>query len=983
MIKKITSLAPLLLLLPAVLLLLHALAAGNIVTLPHYSEYYLEALEVQVDELRIGLFSHPILAKSFLITQTIAAGHLALPDWQSWAVFAAMVAGLSFITTALTGVRGQWFYLVLSAMGALLFTAQFQFLYQQASFGSFAHILIPGLVLVLVLGVQQFFYERSFGFRWMLVGLPILIAGWYYLFGWDPTPQAPARFLALGVGSLVISTLLFAAYSGADLLLAVYRVLTHTESRTPTKNVGLNLSVFTTLFVLNTVLAFAKSRNYEVGILVMGPELVLLLNAIAGYWALQQKETLLSTVIGVWSNARFLHLGWAVSSIAFVAWVHISANDSLQRLLSDGITVLQLTATILTAAYVFVNFGGLFGQLPNLYKVVYKPTRMPVWIIWLVVGLAGFAFFKAESNNPWDQYIAGKYAGQGLVAASLGDNGTAAEFFRVANREDFKSQLGMLGFAITTGANGDAAKAMDILEKGLEHQASPQAYLMLAQAYRDANRPQDYLVATYGGRFDFPDDWRFSNNLALYYAEKRIVDSVQHYISLATQQAGSNAVITANLLSLQAKSMKEGLADANPFPDDMACQNNLLATANTRGKTVDNHSLLAYEQDSTMNQLSFSYLYNYGVNRLLSSDTVMGPILDFFALSPNPRELMQALREVRALGYQKLGLNAKALRLMHSMSEGGVVEDYRAQYGRTLLASGAGAGAAPMLQQAAMDNQHTDRLLFAELNAFTGDLRSAAALLRGYPLGKPLEAGNPILPDHVMEAWTATPAMLPELSQGGKVAFLMYRANELDASKQLTMASGLSDPAMKVLALASITGNLQGQDQLAAINLVNSTLQQDKLPAVIVAKVHSMWLSALAQQPALLQKTLASSPAPKAKLVVNTMGNNGASAMSRLAELTPLNEAVLARAVEELNSAKQQEAAYDLLLRYLEYIPEGHPLIDRLYVLQCYRLKVGSFALSYMKRLKAQLTAAQWQQLVQEMQAISPAFDGTIPEEVQ
>lgn len=981
-IKRLVSNTSLLWLLPALVLLLVTSWQTSEVAVPVYPEYYLEAVEAQVDYVQGVLFQYPVMAQSFLITQNMAAGALHFPDWQSWAVFGIMILAFSFIIPAFIGSRTQWFYLQVSVLAVVLYLMGFNLLFQKFLFGPYAHILVPAVVVGIIYLGRQYASEWSFMRRWAIGGLPVVLVALVYLFVWDGSPLAPARFLAFGSGGLVIMALGFFAFTGADLLLAVYKLLTKSETRTPTRNVGINLLVFMVMLFLNMLLAYADSRSYGFTALYLPPYVVQVLTTVVGFWVMQDKEHGYESVLGSYATVgKWLYLGWAGASLSLMAWATASANDSLSNLLNDGIMLMQMSFTVMTGVYLFVNFGGLFSQLPNLYQVVFKPTRMPIWAIWFGMVLAGFTFVKSHNDVALEQYTASKFIGQAWVASAMGEDAMAAEFFGVAQREDITSTLATLGHAICTANTGKHADAIKTLEQSLNYQHSPQAYLMLAQEYKDAFRTSEYVAVLYLGKQDYPNDWRFSNNLALHFANNKNIDSLNKYITLASKQAGAHPVLTANETAYAARGLKAAQQNADLYSQDMACQNNLLAVSNVKSAPLAEHQMLDYGKDSSLNQLSFSYLYNYTINRALAFDTVGNTIIKFYSRTPNPRELMQGLRTARDLGFMKMGLRDAAVRNLHVVTEGGTQETYRGLYGLALLQAGAPSQSTlPMLETLGMENRHNEKVLLAELYALEGNFSAATSLIKFMPRNEPINAGHPIQVDHLLEAWTATPAQFSTLTQSGKVAFLAYRAKELPKEQLMALASSVPDYSLRYMAYACIAPLLTEQEQVQVINLAQTLASQEQLKKDWTAICHERWTSTLVSKPDLAQRFLKNSSAEHVKLFVNLQAQKADARVAGLLRLQPFQELVVAQAVSQYNQSKQPEAAYNAIQAYLEYVPEGTPLIDRLFVLQCFKNKTRVFAGKVMRRIEADQGAAALASIKQEILAIDPNYDGTIPD---
>lgn len=973
--------------------------------MPIYAEYYLDAIAVQADQFRLALFDYPVMAKSYLITQTMSAGVVRLPIWASWFSLGFIVLGFSLVNAALAYTKGVGQYVMLGVLALAIFGLKLPFLFGASTLGQYTFMIALVVCTLAVYVVHNWLEEASFIRRWILLGLPMILAAVWYVIKFDGTEVAAAKVLATGGTTFFFTTVGFLLISAPGLVVWVYKLLTKSPVNSPTKNVSLNLTVFVLIYCVNLLLSLASNRwGFHIGITVFGPTFLFPVTVVAGWFGMQIGERLyMDSSDSFLVMGRWLYTGLAMVSIAFWGWAFATNNDSLIRLLNDVLLVSQLAFCLMYLAYIYINFGGLFGQMSNLYKVLYKPVRMPYWVIWLGVIFGMFAYVKATFNVPVLQYYSALLNAQAMVAYHQNDLGTASDLFQLAAQEDVEAQLSMFGKAAVAASKYDHIRATEILIDGLEYKGSPQAYLMLAQQYQDANRPKDQVATLYVAREFFPDHWSFCNNLALFYHQHQGTvassDSVKKYLLLAKKMAPSNPVLVANELALEAQTTKVNLRTAteNGPSQDMPYLNNLLAVANAQGTALSQDNVLDYAADSTLHQLSFSYLYNYGINRVLADDTAAATIVKFYSKTPNAREFMKALNEAKAISYIRTGLRAKALMTLRALSNGGQEAEFAYLYGQALAMSGSVFAAMPNIQSQAMGSDMSGgansreaiainmpaRLLYAELSAIAGQTRQADALMK---LINPtdLDLVLPVQPGHVSEAIAFDQkgsTNYAELTVGGRIAMLAYFRTKYADDVLTQIASGISEPNLRLLAYALIYPGLRPETQQAILALAVAISNKEQLDPKMSNAIWPLWVKALAGNPDGINQLKPKAIDDHAKSLMAWGGfgiSKGTKTSQRIHQAWPLDRAILTKAIDNLNAETKRDLAYDLILNYLEFEPNPPMWASRVYITQCFKLRLRSFAADQLRTYKAKATGAEWAQLVTELKALDPAYDGTI-----
>lgn len=421
---------------------------------------------------------------------------------------------------------------------------------------------------------------------------------------------------------LLIASILYLILNSTDVYQTLVTLLTREENNTQS---WLHFTLFSLLYMSNFLLLYLKNAGQLVlDIIYINPFIVQALTTILGFWALEKKTELLSG-----DDVKTTGVSGTFVSLASLFGLTCTlaaglANDLMLEVLEDAICLINFGMGLSFFFYVLINYFQLMGMGLRVHLVLFKPRYMPVFGI-PVFGLGAVVLFQMNIGYfTFQQSLGAKEILLADHARQRGDAFEAENHLRLALGYDYRTPRSNLSLAGLYLEEGNPAKAFAFAEASMDKNPSPEAYLTMAQIYREKKSNLEEILQLREGLTSFPGDGRMMNNLGMAFHETIMKDSALHYFSQSAQQSVSANAGKANLgfFFLANKLGKEGLprksADSENLEDWAQLNNNLVFANVAREKAsniADLHRIFAGIPESMQPFILYHALQNQAITK--------------------------------------------------------------------------------------------------------------------------------------------------------------------------------------------------------------------------------------------------------------------------------------------------------------------------------------------------------------------------------
>ncbi|MBX2968145.1 MAG: hypothetical protein KF803_02140 [Cyclobacteriaceae bacterium] len=440
-----------------------------------------------------------------------------------------------------------------------------------------------------------------------------------------------------------------------------------TSTGTATSKSLRHFSIISVVYMVNLVLAYMHEKKLiEWDFIYINFFLLLTLSAILGVWGLRHRENLYESMLPFNPSGAYLII--ILGCITFLTGGLLvgNHNDPAIKIIRDVIIFSHIGYGGIFLIYIVSNFMVMMADNLNVWKVLYKPTRMP-YFTFRFAGLIATMAFVFYSN--WKEYA---YNGMSGFYNHLGDLYVLLD--REALAEAYYQQGRAYGFQ-----NNRSNYVLAQLEVSKNNVKKAYNHYQLA----NGNRPTEYSLANEGNLFlaerrtfesiasfskalsKFPNSGPLENNLGFAYSKIHKLDSALFFFDAARNNKQSKEAAEANVFALIGKEYLPVQSDSLLQQFNSTSQltiGNALAVASLQRQTftymVDP---LAQKQ---LDIASATLLNNYLVHNLKKIDTTTLRQVENIIMDSVNLDYQEALKATLAQAYYHQHNVRKALSIM-------------------------------------------------------------------------------------------------------------------------------------------------------------------------------------------------------------------------------------------------------------------------------------------------------------------------------
>lgn len=925
-----------------------------------------KTVQTSVDSFMHNLVNYNININTFLINEKFEAGPIEVNPLSSYLFLLMVTLGFILLLTAVTYLDIFWFGLGLAFFLVFLATMKTELL---SIFGMQNRTTLV-IAIFTFLGVSYYF--QSFKPDTALIRRFLIFAVLIFLYAVviaiGSSEENPFLYLAnFSTPVPIIISILFMALVGYDLIFVFLYLVTGSRS-VNSKGRLMNFVVISLLYLFNLFAALSEKLGiWDLDIIFINPFFIYLLSSICGLWVFRQK--LKSTpAMSFRPSGALYYLACLIISNAVIALAFITGNDPMVDMFEYFIIYTHLAFGLIFFFYVLINFGDFFSKNVSIYKVVYKPTRSPYFIMQGISFVIILALFLNANRFPYELGMSGYYNLLGDVFAYQGEETLAEGYYMEGRDYAFQNHRSNYSLALLALKKGDQKTAQLYLTRSLIRTPSDYAYAQLSDLYDESNMYFPSVFMLQDGMNDFPENGYLANNLGLKMQESRSLDSAFIYLNMATSDDKTEKVAAVNILSFltinNLYTEADSLAESFSFDNDLAYQNNLLITNKNRGSVYNKPFLSASFKDSLISSVGFPYIYNYGLKNIrVPSDSVIQLINKLSKIKEN-QDLSKHLDLIKALNMWYTGSKFDAIRLLDLLKNS---SDQTSPYfskvlGMLFFKQREFVDAARYLQEAHQNTDQEAMLFLSIANLETGNYGQAINILNQLKDSE-LEDIQLIANNLLMVLAAEEPGS--NWDDALKYQFLYYHFEDLSPAKRLEIFNEIEASGIKTLAGARIiesfleTGSLSDAEKVFE-ELPESESKKDYVSGEMNLQKLKLWsikeqwdkisklspdifLNDYAKQDAILYQAKA--------LSVLGDSSKAEDLYQKGLKQNPFNEYLNLFAAEFYLNKGNNDMAYEILVTGLELHPNSVPLF-KAYIKLAYKMNLIAFAEDAIQRLK-------------------------------
>lgn len=632
----------------------------------------LEDVPVVLDAFRQGIFNVPVEAFNYIVTERFVATDMAVNLTASYLFLGLLVTGILIGLVVLTYLSRFWYAAGMTVFMILLVGFRLEML---ALFGQTSRNTFISLV-ALYGGLSYYFHAfrthtplsvRLLSFV-VLTGLVALVmAG-------TATVSYPALHLSnYGILVPLVIGMAFTFLIAAEIPYAFLYLVT--RSNTPgSRNSLLHFSVACAIYLFNLLVIYLKNAGIvDLDLLYLSPYLLYLLSAVLGVWGHRTRRPLYEGILPHQPYGALLYTALAIIGTATFGYLFATANDPLLEVLEDVVVFSHLAMGVMFFLYVVFNFGDLLQQNLKVYKVVYKPTRMPYFMARATALLMAAGFFLYANLVPYQQALGGYYNGLGDLSTATKDYFLAEQYYKMGLEYSLNNHKSSYALGSLARLQNDPIATEYYFRQATLKNPRPYDYANLGSLQMGGDHFFEALFTLKEGVRKFPKSGELYNNLALLYNRTSLADSAFLFFDLSRAFADRPEVAESNLLAFWAKNAGIGNLDSllakTPQHKYLPFLSNRTVLQNQAGSKARKELRPSLLADAILNRNTFAYLFNQAVGQAQQPDTTLPR--RYLALEQQPANGLYAedLAFARACYEFRYGNRAAAIETLKNLTK--------------------------------------------------------------------------------------------------------------------------------------------------------------------------------------------------------------------------------------------------------------------------------------------------------------------------
>ncbi|GIV36707.1 MAG: hypothetical protein KatS3mg032_1086 [Cyclobacteriaceae bacterium] len=822
-----------------------AVAAGSVYLIAGYLkgpssvmhwqlDYAQHATEARVAAFESGGFQFMVPAEVYLTFSFFRGSDINPPVTAAGIFTTGLVLGVVVLLTLITTLPRFWFFAGMALFIAFMVSLRLEVLYLFSIYGR----TVPVIILMVCVLVAFYFnvlrphtpWLIRFGTFLLLAAITAIVTN---LFSGVPHPVF--HLAVTGYWPALIITLIF-VLTVAHEIPALFAYLS-SRAASGRKN-ALHFTLLWGLYIaLLLLLYFDETGIYPLNMPRFPVYLLLITSALLGYWGFRQRRHLYAHIFSFVPAGALFYTALAAVGLFTTGFLTNAYNDAALKVLREWVLFCHLGYGIIFFTYVVSNFMVMMAQNLPVYRVLYKPSRMP-YFTFRLAGLIATLAFVFYMN--WKEYVyhamGGYYNNLGDLHELLGKPAFAEAFYQQVRSYAFQNNRANYQLGIKETERHNREEAAHLFELANARRPTPYSYINAGNLFTRTGSWFE-AIRLYRKGFEKFHDPHLALNLGYAYARVHKTDSAIFFTEEARKFPKTKALAESNFLALIGQEYIPVQADsvAATLEPSVVLQANTLALAVQRRQQT---SLKTPDvlPNNALDVPAATLLHNYLLSKLGRTDLAFMEKVQQAATDSVNADYSEALKAALAYArYYSLNVT-EAFNLITEVSFVSIAHEGRYHYLLGLWATEQGAHELAM--------HHFERAAEAGYKDAAQYLTIASALA-GYSdkakqnAARLLQAPDSVwrtMGTRIINLLTAEPARLT--ADDDLYLFCIYRLSADDNRIFETIFNRFTDDNYRALALVFMSnrqlrvGNLSAAlNYSGKINTLNVTDEEVKRKA--------------------------------------------------------------------------------------------------------------------------------------------------------
>lgn len=414
-----------------------------------------KTIETTVHSFRLGPFELAIPAENYVIFDYLQGSDIEHNILASYIFLGVLMFSVMVLLSIITILERFWYLAGMSLFILFVVSLRIDVLHV---FG-WGGIVVPAVILLLFVALS--FYFKSIrpqtGFSFRIISFSLLsIVAWIIILRYSQIPFPTLHLAVTAYIPALIVSILFIVMVAHEILVSFVYITSQGGSK--------SLRHFSVISAIYMVYVFITCLH-EIGALqwdfiYIDLYLLLTISAILGLWGFKLRAPLYDNILPFSPFGAFFFI--ALGSICFITLSQLlgNANDAALKVVRDLIIFSHTGFGIVFLLYIISNFMVMMAENLAVYKVLYKPSRMPYFTFRLAGVIATLAFVFVSH---WRDYVGHSAAGFYNYVADLhmmqGNETFARGFYERSRVHAFQNHRANYALAMIKALRFDFAEA--------------------------------------------------------------------------------------------------------------------------------------------------------------------------------------------------------------------------------------------------------------------------------------------------------------------------------------------------------------------------------------------------------------------------------------------------------------------------------------------------------------------------------------------
>jgi hypothetical protein len=754
-------------------------------------------VETTVHSFRLGPFDLNVPAESYVIYEYMQGGNVEHNFVASYFFLIVIVIAAVVILSIITTLDGFWYFGGMSLFILFVVSMRLDILYLFDLKG----ILVPAFVIAVFIAVSYFFksIRPQTNFVARLITFLAMAGGLAVVISYSTSIVLPFLHLAITAytAGLVLS-IIFIVMVSHEIMAGFLYVANQGGSKSLRH--FLIVSVIYIANLLITALHIVGYINWD--FIYVNPFLLLTISAVLGIWGFRHRENLFENIFPFAPFGGYFYIALATICFVTLAQLNGNANDAALKVVGD-ITIFTHTAFgIVFIMYVFSNFMAMMSEEMSVYKVLYRPNRMPYFTFRLAGIIVALAFMFVSY---WRDYVAASFSGFYTYAADLyvlqGNDEFGMAFYDRGQKNAYQNHRSNYALGMMKAARFDLEEAEVRFVQASGKNPSDYSLVNRGNLYL---WNQDYFgaIKTFRQVMEKKSSPALFNNLGFAYSQVHNLDSALYFFSKARGNELTKNTAEGNFFAMSAMELIPMKVDSlvRYFNSkDPGVLSNALASATLYRQDFDVEIDLFSARE--LNLHSATMLNNYIIKNAKSVDTTFTKRALAVANDSLNSYYSEALKSSLAYAFYHQGNVTQAYALLGEMAY--ISEDYKGKYnyisGLWALEQGSPESAQKYFYYSERQDYKNAKLYNAI--ALTESGSTPQALVAWDSLSRSDDSGQQQIANNIHKILTMTPAQAMTAPDVQKYQYARYVLKVGDTAFFSRLSNTFQNPNYKGQAL--------------------------------------------------------------------------------------------------------------------------------------------------------------------------------------